>query len=269
MQPALSAAIWSSLCQRLSRASTVLLGLDFDGTLAPIVEHPDQATLPGPIAALLKTLALKPGYRVAIVTGRELADVKRRIGIDGLIYCGNYGLEVEIAGRLWTVPGVKEASVAVQEAGKALDEKLGALHGVFLENKGFSISVHFRQAPVEIKQTCQRLCGQALEPFVSMGQLKVLQGKEVLEVQPALPWDKGACLRHLAELGFPGTPGPGVCVFLGDDTADEPAFRAVLDMRGIGIVIGEKADSAAHFFLPSATSVEIFLNRLVSIPHNR
>lgn len=143
------------------------------------------------------------------------------------------------------------------------------MHGVVLENKALSISVHYRQAPLEVKQTCLRLCGQALEPFISMSQLKVVQGKEVLEVLPALPWDKGVCLRHLAELGLPGTPGPGVCVFLGDDTGDEPAIRAVLDLGGIGIVVGEKANSAATFFLPSVSSVEIFLQRLVSISHTR
>jgi trehalose 6-phosphate phosphatase len=269
MQPALSAPVWSSLCQRLSRASTVLLALDFDGTLAPIVEHHDKAVLHSSTAALLKALAQKPGYRVAIVTGRALADVKRRIGIAGLIYCGNHGLEIEIEGRLWTPPGVKEASDVIQEAWKALAEKLGALRGVVLENKGFSISVHYRQATEEVKYACLHLCSQALEPFIAMGRANVVQGKEVLELQPALAWDKGLCLQHLAKLTLSGDHGPGVCVFLGDDTFDEPAFRAVRDMGGIGIVIGEKADSEAAFFLPSVTRVEIFLHRLVSISHNR
>jgi len=269
MQPALSPPVWSSLCKRLSRASRVLLALDFDGTLAPIVEDPDQAVMSPRTHALLSALVEKSNYRIAIVSGRALADVKRRIGIAGLIYCGNYGLEVEIEGRLWTPPGVEAASDAIQEAGKALAEKLGSLHSVVLENKGLSISVHYRLAPADVQQTCLRLCGKALTPFVARRKVKVVQGKEVLEVQPALPWDKGACLQHLAKLTFSGDHRPGVCVFLGDDTFDEPAFRAVRDIGGIGIVIGEKANSAATFFLPSVSSVESFLLRLVSTSHTR
>ncbi|MDO8530951.1 MAG: trehalose-phosphatase [Dehalococcoidia bacterium] len=269
MQSALSAPVWSSLRKRLSRTSRVLLALDFDGTLAPIVEDPTQAAIPPRTLALLRALAERPDYRIAIVSGRALTDVRRRVEIPRAIYGGNHGLEVEIEGRLWMAPGAEEASGAVQEAGKALGEKLKRLHGVVLENKGISISVHYRQAPVGVKQTCLRLCGQALDPFVAMRKVNVLQGKEVVEVQPALPWDKGACLRHLAKLSLSGDYGPGVCIFLGDDTFDEPAFRAVRDMGGIGIFIGEKADSAAAFFLPSTTSVEIFLRRLVSISRKR
>jgi trehalose-phosphatase len=93
----------------------------------------------------------------------------------------------------------------------------------------------------------------------------VAQGKAVLEVLPALPWDKGLCLQHLAKLTLSGDDGPGLCVFLGDDTFDEPAFRAVRQMSGVGIVIEENAHSAAHFFLPSTASVETFLERLVKV----
>jgi trehalose-phosphatase len=97
----------------------------------------------------------------------------------------------------------------------------------------------------------------------------VAQGKAVLEVLPALPWDKGLCLQHLAKLTLSGDDGLGICVFLGDDIFDEPAFRAVRQMNGIGIIIDEKAQSAASFFLPSTTSLETFLKRLVSISHTR
>lgn len=129
--------------------------------------------------------------------------------------------------------------------------------------------MHYRQANVEVKQTCLRLCGEALDPFVTKRRVNVVQGKKVLEVQPALHWDKGACLGHLANLTLSGDHSRGVCVFLGDDAFDEPAFRAVRDMGGIGVVVGEKANSAATLFLPSVSSVEIFLRRIVSISHTR
>ena len=71
-------AAWRTVANRLARSTSVLLALDFDGTLAPIVEHPDKAALPGSTAVLLKELAQKPGFRIAIVTGRALEDVKRK-----------------------------------------------------------------------------------------------------------------------------------------------------------------------------------------------
>ncbi|MEK7281657.1 MAG: trehalose-phosphatase, partial [Chloroflexota bacterium] len=160
MQNVLDVSVWNTVAGRLARSYAVLLALDFDGTLAPIVEYPDKAALPSSTASLLKALAEKPGYHVAIVTGRALSDVKRRIRIGGLIYCGNHGLEADIEGRQWKPPGVEEARGAIEEAWKALDKKLKDLQGVMLEDKGLSFSVHYRLAPAEVKQTCLRVCGQ-------------------------------------------------------------------------------------------------------------
>lgn len=265
MRNILDDAAWRTVAGRLAESSAVLLALDFDGTLAPIVEAPDQAALPDSTSGVLRKLVRKPGYRVAILTGRALADIKRRTPVEGLVLCGNHGLEIEIEGRRWTTPGADEASLAVQEAGKALEQALASLPGVVLEDKGLSLSAHYRRASPEIKETCLRWCEQVLAPFVRAGKVKVIGGKEVLEVQPALPWDKGTCLRRLAGLTLSGARQQGACLFVGDDTFDEPAFRAVRELEGIGVVVGEKAGSAAEFFLPSIAGVEIFLRRLVGV----
>ncbi|MBI2872914.1 MAG: trehalose-phosphatase [Chloroflexi bacterium] len=248
----------------------MLLALDFDGTLAPIVEQPHMAAIPGSTLTLLRALAEKPGWRVAIVTGRAVADVKRRVGLDGLVYCGNHGLEMEWDKEMWRARGAERARPVIQQCKEVLAPALAGLPGIVLEDKGLTISVHYRQAPLEDKQRCLRLCSEALGPFLAGRQIVVSHGKEVLEVQPNLRWDKGECLRRLAKLVFARATAPGLCVFLGDDVFDEPAFRAIREMDGLGILVGgENPSSAATFFLPSPREVEAFLARLVDIPASR
>lgn len=269
MQELLSPSVWYRFSQRLERANSVLLALDFDGTLAPIAEHPDKASAPSRTLDLLSALAGKPGCKIAIVTGRTLADVKQRVRVVGVIYCGNHGLQMEVDGRRWTAPSAARERASIREAEKALSTALRSLPGIVLESKGLSLSVHYRQASTEDKGRCLRLCGKVLQPFLASGRLKVDQGKEVMEVQPDVPWDKGACLKRLARLTFVKAGEAGLCIFIGDDVFDEPAFRAIRQMDGVGILVGGRdPESSATCFLPSTRAVQKFLARLLDIPSN-
>ena len=267
MKMILHPRIWRYVEPRLVAARAVLVALDFDGVLAPIVEQPETAAASPSTLALVETLALKPGYGIAVISGRALDDARQRVGIygRGVSYCGNHGLEMELEGHRWRAPGAEEAARALEEAWDVLSRAVRSLPGVMLENKSLSISVHYRNALPAVKQSCLRLSLMALGTLIAKGEVKAIKGKEVLEIQLALPWDKGKCLSYLANLGM-GNDGQPLCVFLGDDVFDEPAFQAARSLGGLAIFVGERrSNSAAEFYLPAPGDVETFLQRLVNL----
>jgi trehalose 6-phosphate phosphatase len=135
-----------SLEERLSRAESVLLCLDFDGTLAPIVDEPMLAKLPAETRETLNELAALDDVTIAIVSGRALGDVKGRVGLSELIYAGNHGLEIEGPGLFFEHPIADGLKGKVRSVTERVAAKAGSLDGVEIELKGLSSSVHFRRS---------------------------------------------------------------------------------------------------------------------------
>lgn len=213
----------------------MLVAVDFDGTLTPIVDHPAGAMLPPRAREVLERLGARPDTDVAVVSGRALEDVRERIALDGIYYAGNHGMEIE-------GPGIQEihgAAAATRPAiARCAEEIRDALHGVpgvVLEDKGLTISVHYRQVRGDdvhrVHDAVRRTCGG--DPAV-----RVTEGKKVLEVRPAVDWDKGRATRFLLDVLETGASSSVPTVYLGDDVTDEDAFRA-LRGRGAGVIVAD------------------------------
>src|SRR5690606_36240593 len=137
---------------RRARAQSMLLALDFDGTLAPIVPQPDQATLlPGARRAIQRLLD-RADTRIAIVSGRALADARERVGLQGVYYAGNHGLEIEGPDVERIHPEALAATHAVAECRAALEREFAAEPEVLVEDKHLSLSVHFRLMADETRE---------------------------------------------------------------------------------------------------------------------
>jgi trehalose 6-phosphate phosphatase len=241
-------------------AGHMLLGLDFDGTLAPIVPRPEDAALPPATRALLEGLAARDDTRVALVSGRGLHDLAGRVGIAGLYYAGNHGLEIEGPG----VQRVHEAALAAREqlaaARTRLHDELDAVPGVIVEDKGLTLSVHYRL--VEDAARAEAVRRAAHGCCAGHDGLRVTDGKKVVEIRPAVDWHKGRALRFLRDTlaaEFPGAP----TIFIGDDRTDEDAFREI-GGDGWGIVVGDPPPprTAATAALGSTDAVVEFLRGL-------
>ena len=234
---------------------------DFDGTLSNIVENPDSARLVEGAADALTSLTTH--CPVAILSGRDLADVQQRIGLPGIWYAGSHGFELTGPDGAHHQNADAAASIpTLAKAAAGLADQLGHIPGVAVENKRFGVAVHYRNAArdrVGEVAAAVRLAGQRTA-------LRVTTGREVIELRPNVDWDKGKTLRWVIEhVRKDEQPGPLLPIYLGDDITDEDAFDAVRD-DGIGIVVrhtddGDRA-TAATYALDNPDRVREFTERL-------
>jgi trehalose 6-phosphate phosphatase len=233
---------------------------DFDGTLSDIVDDPDSARpVAGATEALEKLAARCP---VAVLSGRDLADVTKRVGVSDVWYAGSHGFELTAPDGTHHQNDDAAAAIPVlEQAAGRLRDQLGAIAGVVVEHKRFGVAVHYRNAERD-------RVGEVLAAVRAAGrrdELRVTTGREVIELRPDLDWDKGKTLRwvidHLHEAGA-GSLTP---VYLGDDITDEDAFDAVRD-DGVPILVrhGDDGDraTAALFALESPARAGEFTDRL-------
>lgn len=238
------------LAKRLMTRS-ILLCLDYDGTLVPIAPHPDQAVLDDTGRRLLRALARR--LPVAIISGRARGALRQLVGVPSLYYVGNHGLEI-------SGPGVRLRAPLPAAWPRELESLLTAIEsaappGVLIERKGPTASIHHRLvAPAERRRWLPALC-ERLALLTANGRLRVVRGKAVLELRPPGGWHKGAAVRWLID--HPTLTGR-TPVYVGDDTTDEDAFRAIRP-DGIGILVGPPRRSAARYCLPSPAHVRRFI----------
>ena len=231
--------------------------LDFDGTLTPIVSRPDEAVLTESTRTILRTLTAK--IPVAILSGRELKDVRKRVDIDGIIYAGSHGFDIAGPHGLRRQEA-REFLPALDVAENELRERLSGIAGTLIERKCFSIAAHYRNVAESDIPELDRSVG---EIAARHQKLRRIDGKKVYELLPKIDWNKGKAalwlLKHLG-LEFPDAQP----IYIGDDRTDEDAFRA-LEQRGVGILVSEEPKpTAARYSLGSPSEVERFLRELVA-----
>ena len=236
------------------------LFLDYDGTLTPIVETPDRALLSPEVRRLLEELAAR--VPVAVVSGRDLRDVRKLVGIDTLVYSGSHGYEIEGPGDLQAEhEGARAYLPAHDGAERELRGELGGVRGCLIERKRFSIAVHYRLVADADVAAVQAAVNAAADRYPS---LRKTYGKKVFELQPALAWNKGEAVRFLLR-ALRLDREDVVPLFIGDDVTDEDAFRALRE-RGIPIVVREQAaPTAARYALRDPGEVSKFLQMILEI----
>jgi trehalose 6-phosphate phosphatase len=235
----------AALADTMSRQP--LLAFDFDGTLAPIVARPDDARVPPAVAHRLQRLASR--LPVAIVSGRQVQDVRRRLLFAPWRIVGNHGAEDEHHS-----PADRDAAALVP-----LRERLAAANGalreagVSVEDKGLSIALHYRLAadrPAAMQVIARLLNG--LPPVLS-----VFGGKMVVNVVAAWARDKAQAMVELV-----AASGADAAVFVGDDVNDEPVF-ARGEPSWLTVRVGhDDPASQARFFLDSAADLPHLLDRM-------
>jgi trehalose 6-phosphate phosphatase len=251
--------------QALSRAGGLFarppaVFFDFDGTLSDIVDDPDAARpVAGAAEALQKLAAHCP---VAVLSGRDLADVTKRVGLPGIWYAGSHGFELTAPdGTHHQNDAAAEAIPMLEEAAARLREQLGLIPGVVVEHKRFGVAIHYRNA-------ARDRVGEVAAAVRAAGQrdgLKVTTGREVIELRPDIDWDKGKTLRWVMDHLQQTPSAPLVPIYLGDDITDEDAFDAVRN-DGIPILVRHNDDgdraTAALFALDSPAQAAEFTDTL-------
>ena len=218
-------------------AGRMLVALDFDGTLAPIVERPGDAALLDGLAQPLRQLAGRPDTVAAIVSGRGLADVRARVGISDMYYAGNHGFEIEGPDVDRTHPEAERARPALEACAEAVERALADEPGTEVEDKRWTLSIHYRG--VERPGAEERVRAAVHEHCGGRG-LRITSGKKIFEVRPDVDWHKGRATQFLLDTIGDGEAVPAI--FIGDDRTDEDAFAVVRGIGG-GIVVGDPPPS--------------------------
>ncbi len=213
------------------RSGRLAVFLDFDGTLSPIVPVPDTAApAPGAREALERLAGLCP---VAIISGRDLPDVRRRVGVEGIWYAGSHGFQLSgPQGETHEYEGASAATVALDAAEAELRERIEGIPGAIVERKKYSVTSHYRMVDQE---RVQEVTDTVADVAAEHPELRPTKARMAAELVPNLKWDKGYALRWLlSQLAAPDvrlTP-----LYAGDDLTDEDALEAIRDV-GIGIVV--------------------------------
>ena len=258
-----AAQVYSQVKELVATRRPVVF-LDFDGTLSDITAHPDSATLVDGAAEALRALAEQ--CPVAVISGRDLADVRERVKVDEVWYAGSHGLELMAPDRTYHENAAAADLIGtLARAACRLAEMIGDISGIELEHKRFAVAVHYRNAdPADIDRVTA-----AVRSLGRSEGLRTTAGRKVIELRPNLYWEKGTTLNWLLERiqasDCAADAASVLPIYIGDDITDEDAFDAV-QFDGVGIVVrhAEHGDrpSAALFSLESPSTVVEFIGRL-------
>jgi len=250
----------AALLARIAAAPSLFCGLDYDGTLAPLAPTPDDARpLPG-TDALLHRLAARRGTRIAIVTGRAIANVQRFLDLDRAYYIGIHGLEIRRPGEPIDYSSAGRAARAILPTlVNRLRAQLGDSAGLLIEEKGAAVALHFRLASAAEGEVAQATLAALVAELETAGEpLELLRGHEVVEVRPR-GVDKGRALCELLAANAPDA----LPLYIGDDQTDEDAFHA-LPEEAITIRVGAaNVETCARHRLADPAEVQAFLEEIV------
>lgn len=242
---------------RRTKGKRVALFFDYDGTLTPIAQRPEQAYMNEVMRKTVSNLArLCP---VAIVSGRDRADVQNLVQLSSICYAGSHGFDIAAPGGRHMQQRQGEAFVPkLREAEALVREKLAGMEGALVESKKFAFAVHYRLVSENDKP---RLDAVVDEAAVAFPDLRKMGGKMVYEFLPETDWDKGKAVNWLLEALELHQPDV-LPFYLGDDQTDEDAFRA-LEKKGIGILVAETPrETKAKYVLRDVEEVKRFLDKL-------
>ena len=258
---------WASFSSDIGTASHILLLSDYDGTLTPIVSRPEEALLPPEVRNKLRALAEKPAFSVGIISGRSLSEVRAMVGIEGIYYAGNHGLEMEGPGFKFINPSARAGQAIIKELAGHLSIKLANIEGIIIEDKGLSLSVHYRLVKKREEDLVAEIFQQITSPWRHDGKIRITSGKKVWEIRPPIDWHKGKAVETIMKEMQAALQGEKLLtMYLGDDTTDEDAFMVIHRPQGWSVFVGlENPSSKADYYLKSTSEVMTFLSRLLEL----
>ena len=251
---------WNVVAGKIREAKHILLLTDYDGTLTPIVGRPELANLPQRAKQSLQLLAENPHLTLGIISGRTLEDLQEKVGIEGIIYVGNHGLEIEGPGITYVNPVAGKAGPILSSLSEELSKALSGIKGAWMDNKGLTLSLHYRFVDEAQIEEMSEIFHEAIKASLASGEVQIIMSKKAYDIKPTVDWDKGEAAAFIAKRISKKEP---LTVYLGDDVTDYDGFRTVDENGGISIYVGEEnTEPVAQYFLYAPEEVYQFLDML-------
>jgi trehalose 6-phosphate phosphatase len=244
----------------VSDGGSVLVLTDYDGTLTPIVDNPDEARLVDSVREDLRTLARSPRSQLAVISGRDVLDVRARVAVAEAVYAGCHGLDIRGPGLAFTHAEAATERGALHRIGDRLARRASAIPGMRVETKGLCLAIHYRgvaadrvpEVEVELARAVQRERVRA----------KIFHGIKVLEVLPLVRWGKAECALWVRDRLAPRLPPPVMTLYMGDEWTDEAVFEALAGQAITARVGADVPMSRATYQLPGVPEVHGLLSAL-------
>jgi trehalose 6-phosphate phosphatase len=246
-------AQWEQIARKIRGKKRVVVFLDFDGTLVRIAPMPDSVRMEDQTRDVLRKLAAHPKVTLAVISGRQRAELQHYIGVRKVKYMGLYGWESNGNEKLPFPVRLALARTLVE-----LLAELPAYPGVWIEPKRSSFSVHLKTASNETQKQVRRQVRKRVKPLRET--LQVMANLRDVEVAPVSIGDKGIAVRKFLE--EPAMRG-ALPIYFGDDISDEPAFVAARE--GIPVLVGRRRTTHARFSVRGPAEVTAALSRMEEV----
>ncbi|KMT20328.1 hypothetical protein BVRB_1g003280 [Beta vulgaris subsp. vulgaris] len=262
-----------------AESKKIVVFLDYDGTLSPIVNDPDVAFMTDKMRAVVHEVGCC--FPTSIISGRSREKVYEFVGLDNIYYAGSHGMDIMAPLQPLRIRDWKYHAKAVDRKGnklviyqpatkylpemnqiqKSLKEKTAAVEGVNIEDNKFCMSVHFRNVSDQDLGTLEEKVKSVLEEHP---HFRLTRGKKVLEIRPPIEWDKGHALEYLLDSLGLASSNDVLPIYIGDDTSDEDAFELIHRKRqGYSIIVTSiPRETWASYSLYDTTEVMLFLEYL-------
>lgn len=217
----------------------VLLLTDYDGTLAAIAPTPDQAVLSAAMQQDVDRLAAEPSITLGVVSGRRLEDVAARVGWAATFEAGLHGLEIVGPNVSFHHQALDVVEGVIAKLAHDAARQLQWCPGYLLENKRYALTCHVRLTPPELREQALEEFEALAEPLLEGRILRLLRGRQAIELLPVADWDKGRAVQWIRRRVEEARGGPVPVIYLGDDRTDEDAFTVLLD-GDVAIGVGER-----------------------------
>ncbi len=244
-----------------------LFGFDFDGTLTPIVSHPDKAKVPSTTIKQLQTIQKKYEANILILSGRPLSYLKSKFPRTGFYLAGNHGFECQGPKTNYVHPQAKAAITQLKKIKKWVSPFLKEFKGCWLEDKKYTFSIHYRALPKkEHERFCRKLKAHLKSFPTGVKKIKLRPGKCVLEIRPQIDWDKGKMYLWLQKK-LKLKPKQDFFFYAGDDVTDEDVFKVLKKLKGISLYVGTNIkQTKANYFVKDQKDFKkclkmIFINK--------
>ena len=251
---------WPSLSKKIS-GKHIFLFCDFDGTLTPIKKHPSDVKLKEKTKTTLKEL--NKHCVLSVVSGRDLKTLKKLVGLQGLIYAGNHGVEMSGPGFTLESQALKKAKPLFKKIGTQLKKEIGSVKGLHLEPKGLALGIHYRQVALSKQDEVVKKTKTILAPYIKKKRVELLAGKKVLEYRYAKLWNKGDAVKWVLKQA---SGRNNIIFYLGDDVTDEKAFGVLAKRKNAYTIrVGKPKPTKATYRLDTVGEVERFLTNLLNL----